>query len=349
MSKGLILGGLALAIGSIALSGCASQEDIDNAREQAAIEKSLSKVARASQQSRDYAAAARYYQSLHAADPDDVEATLGLARNLRYVGTPARAVQVLERSLSEGAENPRLLAELGRALIAAGEPDRAITPLTEAMTLGTPNWRTLLALGIARDRLGRHAAARISYQSAKTLSPENVAILNNLALSWALDGNLTRATEILERAVKLPSATAQVRQNLALVHGLQGNNERAHELARLDLPEDSAQENLRYYVSLRQGADAKVEAEKVSAMQSGSFSLQIGEFETAEDAFKTWSAMRKEHAELLAAYQIEVFAVTENTKKPFVAWAGPVQTLKLAQAACTALNAQGADCRIVKP
>jgi len=217
------------------------------------------------------------------------------------------------------------------------------------MTLGTPNWRTLLAVGVARDRLGRHAKARMSYQAAQTLSPENVAILNNLALSWALDGDLTRATAILERAAKLPGATAQIRQNLALVHGLQGNSERAQELARLDLPEDSAQENLRYYVSLRQGADAKVEAARESALQSGGFSLQIGEFETAEDAFKRWSALRKDNAELLAAYQIEVFAVTENSTKPFVAWAGPVQTLEMAQAACTTLNAKGADCKIVKP
>jgi Flp pilus assembly protein TadD len=314
-----------------------------------AVENSLRKVAIASQQTQDYGAAVRYYEQLFQKDPEDIEAALGYARNLRYVGTPARAVQVLEEVLADGLENSRLLSELGRALIASGKPERAITPLTEAVTTGQNDWRTLSALGIANDQLGRHPKARNYYRQAQRVSPENTAILNNLALSWALSGDLDRSLMILERANKMPEASAQVRQNLALLYGVKGDDKRAHELARLDLPEDSVQDNLRYYVNLREGDGAIPVVQKTDGPIKGPFAMQVGKYPSADDALSNWLAIQRQNTDLLGNYEVSIHDNKDGSTTPILAWVGPVDNLKKANYVCLALSSRGLNCQVVRP
>jgi Flp pilus assembly protein TadD len=333
----------------VLLGACAQLSFFQREDEAQAIENSLRKVAIAAQHTQDYGAAVSYYEQLHHKDPDDIEATLGYARNLRYNGTPARAVQMLQEYLLEGLENPRLLSELGRALIAAGKPEKAVTPLTEAISTGLNEWRTYSALGIANDQLGRHAKARNLYRKAQRLSPENTAILNNLALSWALSGDLDRSLMILERASKLPDVSAQVRQNLALLYGVKGDAKRAHELARLDLPEDSVQENLRYYVNLREGDGAVPMVQKTDGPIKGPFSLQVDKSPNAEAALDKWLVLQRQNKDLLGAYEISLFDNKDAGPTPVLSWIGPVDNLKKANYLCLALTSRGINCQVVKP
>jgi len=333
----------------IMLGACSQLSFFQREDEAQAIENSLRKVAIASQQTQEYGAAVRYYEQLYQKNPADIEATLGYARNLRYNGTPAQAAQMLQASLDEGPENPRLLSELGRALIAAGNPERAITPLTEAISTGLTDWQTYSALGIANDQLGRHAKARNLYRKAQRISPENTAILNNLALSWALSGSLDRSLMILERASKLPGVSAQVRQNLALMYGIKGDAKRAHELARLDLPEESVEDNLRYYVNLREGDGAKPLVQKTDGPISGPFSLQVGKYSNAEAALDSWQIIQRQNSDLLGSYDISVYDNNDGSAHPILSWVGPVNNLKKANYLCLALTSRGIDCRVVKP
>jgi Flp pilus assembly protein TadD len=330
------------------LAACVSAADIDAMREEAALEKSLMNIARASQESRDYVAAVRYYHQIHERKPTNINATLGLARNLRYAGLPKRAIQVLEEALANGLENSHLLAELARALIAGGEAERAIGPLTEALTSGPKDWRTLSTLGVANDQLGRHDVARNAYSAALVLSPENVAVLNNLALSWALDGNIEQGISVLERAASLPGATAQTRQNLALLHGLSGNLGKAQDLARLDLPEVEADENLRYYVALKTGV---VEAEGGSGVTidvPSAYAIQLGSYATAKAALDSWQALRLANPRLLGSLKIEFLSGKTGDSESFIARAGPLASQKDADELCRTLSARGAGCRVVK-
>jgi Flp pilus assembly protein TadD len=313
--------------------------------ERQAIERSLRKVADASQQTREYAAAARYFAQLHKKDPTDLDVTLGLARNLRYSGATLRAARILEDSLAKRPDNARLLAEYGRALIASGDSQAAISPLTKAMDVEAGNWRTLSALGIAQDQLGRHDEARKAYEAARKLSPENVAILNNLALSWALSGRLNDAVKILEQANKLPDATAQARQNLALLYGVKGEDQRAYEMSRLDLPEESARENVRYYVSLRQGFQTGAIASP--ALDRAKYSIQIGAYATPAQGMNAWRALQRRLPDLLSSYQIEIFDKKDDGPNPYVVWAGPMQNIKAAARLCNAMRNRGTECLVV--
>jgi len=331
----------------LSLSGCALFDSLlhPEQAEQAAIDRSLRKVAEAAQQSRDYESATRQFERLHQKDPNDIGVVLGLARNLRYSGSPQRATMVLERALIRKPKQPQLLAELGRSLIAGGAAQPAIAPLSEALKIAPGNWRTLSALGIAHDQLGRHTNARTYYLQAQTISPENVTVLNNLALSWALSGNLAYAIDTLEHATTLSGATVQVRQNLALLHGVQGNDTRAYELALLDLPEAEARQNMRYYVSLRQGGQAASRPTAVSG--EARYSVQIGAYATPARGMDAWRQLQGRHADLLSAYAAEIFDKKDGGAVPYVVWVGPLQDIKAAARLCTALRARDGDCLVV--
>lgn len=214
---------------------------------QSGLNKSLLDAATAAERAKDYSAAATFYSGLVEQEPDNVDAVLGLSRNLRFLGASEPAIQILKRSLEQNKDDPRMVAELGKVQLAAGHIDDAVTTLIRARELTPGDWRVNSALGIAYDRLGRYDSAKVNYEHALSLAPDKVSIINNYALSLAQTGDLSGAIEMLKRASRLPGAGPQVRQNLALLYALNGDVEEAEKLARSDLPEKMVVSNLKYY------------------------------------------------------------------------------------------------------
>ena len=197
----------------------------------------LRTAAISSQGSFNYPAAVNYYQSLYSRDRDNMEALLGLARNLRYIGSAPQAVTMLREGMGTGrAEETLLRAELGKALVAAGQPAQAIASLTETAEMIPDDWEVLSALGIAYDLNGNPEKAHESYRKALAISPNNISVINNLALSLALSGSIREGIDLLVRAAELPDAVAHIRQNLALMYAMLGDLDRAQALAEHDLP-----------------------------------------------------------------------------------------------------------------
>ena len=56
-----------------------------------------------SQNSFNYPSAVNYYQNLYTRDPDDLDAALGLARNLRYIGASGQAADLLAKAAKSQA------------------------------------------------------------------------------------------------------------------------------------------------------------------------------------------------------------------------------------------------------
>ena len=75
-------------VASVFLWGCESFGDESELGDEDSepIGEFLRTAAAGSQNSFNYPSAVNYYQNLYARDPDDVDAALGLARNLRYIG-----------------------------------------------------------------------------------------------------------------------------------------------------------------------------------------------------------------------------------------------------------------------
>lgn len=200
-----------------------------------------------SQNSFNYPSAVNYYQNLYARDPDDLDAALGLARNLRYIGASGQAADLLAKAVLDNPELTALRAELGKAQLASGQVAEAAATLKRVSDEEPGNWEVLSALGIAHDMLGQAAVAQRHYRAALELSPNNRSVVNNLALSMALSGDIDRGITLLREVSNRPGSTVHVRQNLALMYAMKGDLTTAERLARLDLPPDMVEHNLEYY------------------------------------------------------------------------------------------------------
>lgn len=205
----------------------------------------------ASERRGDYAAAVVQYQKLSLRLPDDIETHLGLARNLRYSGSPAEAMRVLNKMPAPMQVGPAYLLERAKAELATGKSANAIETLLAAVAKAPDDWENYSTLGIAYDMNDEFARARNAYDRAKQLSANNPAVLNNLAISMALSGDLEGAIRTLEDAPMVARHSAQMRQNLALFYGIKGDVAKAESLARIDLDDKTVRQNLEVYSKLR--------------------------------------------------------------------------------------------------
>src|SRR5262245_41713692 len=184
---------------------------------------------------------ARYRQN-----PDDPDAAIAYARELRANDQRAQAVAVLEQASIRNPRSMALLGAYGRALADVGQYQQALATLERAHTPDNPDWRILNVQGAVLDQMGRHAEAQRHYASALKIRPNEASVLSNLGLSYMLTKDLKNAEATLRRAIAQPDAGPKVRQNLALVVGLLGRFEEAEKIASADLPESEAAANVAY-------------------------------------------------------------------------------------------------------
>jgi Flp pilus assembly protein TadD len=198
----------------------------------------------------DAATASTYFRSVHAREPGNIQAALGLMQSLRLVGSLAEANEIATKAVAAKPDDPTVLAEAGKVKLAGGNAKEAVRLLEKAAAADAQDWRTRSALGLAFDRLGEWDAADRSYQAALTVSPDNAAVLNNYALSRAMAGDIAEARALAQRAASAAGADLRVRQNLALIYALSGSMAKAEELTRRDLPPTEARETIEYYREL---------------------------------------------------------------------------------------------------
>ena len=220
--------------------------------EEIAITTALLESAALAEQQYRYKIAAMHYQRLTELDPENVQAALGFARNLRYVGSPKDAVLFLKAMLSKQEKGTVLQVELVKAQIASGLLNDAEEVLATLDELASTDWEFHALHGVLYDHLGRFEDAQNSYDDALEFSPKNVSVLNNLSISLAQAGKLNEAISLLKDLVNSEYANAQMRQNLALLYGLKGDLEEATSLANEDLPPETVAQNLEAFRMLHE-------------------------------------------------------------------------------------------------
>ena len=347
----------------LVISACQPVRPFDSQSESAAIDRSLHQVADSAERSGDYGSALQYYEQLHRKNSADIDALLGYARNLRYTGSPGRGAQLLEDSLEDGPENPRILSELGRAQLSAGSYKRAISTLSDAVEIGGGDWRTYVALGIAQDQLGQHDRARLSYGAALSLSPDNAVILTNMGLSRALAGNLKEGISLLERAILTPGADSRARQNLALLYGIDGKFDAARKLGYLDLPDEVVEANLKYFralhekgrtqpdeLNIEEKISSTLRQTHISAAEAGvvEFRVEVGAFTSIDEAIQAWERLQRQNSGLLGKLGIEFVRSGPDAGARFLAWAGPFDVYDAAKRTCAELEKRSVGCWVVQ-
>ncbi len=188
----------------VGLSACASQTDQNMSApatpEQAGI----------------YDDAIAHFTQLTQDKPGEIEAWLGLARNLRWAGQPVSAAEVLQSVGKSFDGQSAYLAELGKARIAEGRISEGVTLLDRATALQNDDWRLYSALGIGNDYLGQYPRAQDAYKRALELCPDDPAVMNNMAISQALSGQVDRAILTLQAALVFDRHSDKISNNLKI-------------------------------------------------------------------------------------------------------------------------------------
>lgn len=160
---------------------------------------------------------------------------------------PQATLESLQKALEQTPDDPRVLSQLGYALVAADRPEDAVAAFDRLIVLNPKNPAAYNGKAVAFDHAGNHLAAQELYQQALKLSPDSVNIQNNLGMSLILNGQIEQAIALLQQLNDIPGAGKTVRQNLALAYGIHGDKDKALALNLKDLPEDEAKENMRFY------------------------------------------------------------------------------------------------------
>lgn len=130
-----------------------------------------------------YEEALKRFQALAAANPDDIPARLWIGRLHLRMDQPRRAAAVFESIVAADENNVEALSGLGTALVDAGDMDAAAEALDRAEAIAPDRLDVLAAQGRRHAALGRATLALAYYGKALAADPANVEIQ---ALSDAL-------------------------------------------------------------------------------------------------------------------------------------------------------------------
>jgi tetratricopeptide (TPR) repeat protein len=124
----------------------------------------------------NHAEALKRFQAIAAANPDDLEARLWIARLHLRMGHARRAAGVYESIVAVDPKNVEALAGLGSALVEAGDFEAAAGVLDTAEALAPDRLDILAAQGHRHGALGRSTLALAYYGRALAAEPDNAAI-----------------------------------------------------------------------------------------------------------------------------------------------------------------------------
>lgn len=123
-----------------------------------------------------YDAALRQFQALAAANPDDIETRMWIARLHVKLGHPEHAAEVYRSILATQPQNVEALTGLGNALVSVGRLGEASEALTHAEKIAGDRAEVLAAQGRLHAKANRTTLALAYYTRALTIDPGNKAV-----------------------------------------------------------------------------------------------------------------------------------------------------------------------------
>jgi Flp pilus assembly protein TadD len=152
--------------------------------------------------------------------PSDLEGAIIQAQTFRRAGDFEGATRTLSQLVLVAPDDPRVLGEYGKTLVAKGQTEDAIAFLNRAIELNPSDWTFYSAQGVAFDQMRNFAAANIAYQRALALRPGEPSVLSNAGLSRMQAGDLANAQILLSRAIEQGGTDPRIARNLAIARDL---------------------------------------------------------------------------------------------------------------------------------
>lgn len=154
------------------------------------------------------------------AGPADLEGAIIQAQTFRRAGDFDGATRTLSQLVLVAPDDPRVLGEYGKTLVAKGQTEDAIAFLNRAIELNPSDWTLYSAQGVALDQAHNYAASSLSYQRALALQPDEPSVLSNAGLSRMQSGDLANAEILLSRAIEQGGTDPRIARNLEMVRDL---------------------------------------------------------------------------------------------------------------------------------
>lgn len=158
-------------------------------------------------------AAARDFERAVTAQPNSVEARLGLAGALEQLGQANAAEAAYRRAVELQPGWWGTHSHLGVFLLMQGRVEESLPSLREAIRLSPDNTRAINNLGIAYQQLGRYEEAVAQYQRSIEIRPTDL-VLSNLGTCQFVLGRYAEAAETFQRALALQADNGLVWVNL---------------------------------------------------------------------------------------------------------------------------------------
>ncbi|HYM17106.1 MAG TPA: tetratricopeptide repeat protein [Micropepsaceae bacterium] len=149
----------------------------------------------------------------------DLDTGLAQARAERHDKQLKLARETLARLMLVAPDNPEVLGEYGKTLIAEGRSGEALKFLERAAALDPGQWSFHSAIGVAYDLMDEHSEAQAAYERALSLKPGEPIVLSNNAMSHMELGDLDTAEKLLMEASQ-NGADPLIKQNLATIQDM---------------------------------------------------------------------------------------------------------------------------------
>jgi len=241
-----ILLGLTLAVSSCGESTTFGKSDKNTPI--SAREEGLLRIAHATESSGDFAASERLYKQAVSLSGNNVETRIELAEFYKRQHADKWAIAPLKEAVALQPHNMEILRNLANTYINMGSPQKALELLDKAITEHGKDALLYNSKGVALDMQGRYAEAQQAYRMALEINPDDAVTFDaNLSMSYILDGAYDKAIALLLPLLNSPEANSTIRQNLALAYGLNGESDKALKFGLKDLSAKEAEDNLKFY------------------------------------------------------------------------------------------------------
>lgn len=159
-------------------------------------------------------------QGLAFVGPQNLEAAIVEAQMLRRAGDYQGAVRTVSQLVLVAPDDPRVLGEYGKTLVAQGQTEDAIAFLSRAIELSPGDWTLYSAQGVAFDQARNYTAAGMAYNRALTLRPGEPTVLSNAGLSRMQAGDLDNAEMLFNEALAQGGTDPRIASNLVMVQDM---------------------------------------------------------------------------------------------------------------------------------
>lgn len=209
---------------------------------------------------------ARTLRKRLAADGNDLDARITLARLYSRRGLPELALEHYRLAAAQFPDAPIAVLDLAASLREMDEPGQALTAVRNYLARHPrSSWELLSLEGILEDDAGELAAAEAAHRAAVELAPGRGALHNNLGYNLLLQGKADEAAAEFRRAIEIDPRSTIAHNNLGTALALGSHSAEAVAEWQRSAGPAAAHNNLAA-VLIEQGRYAEARAEIAQAL-----------------------------------------------------------------------------------